>query len=110
MFSFRVPFRSIPQSIKYFAKQRPNVRFFASTVIDLEPQVIYPNKDKQLGKYLDHLSKQTNESNLNEIRRKYAVRNSIVQQMVELENEMKDENNAEILNMALDEKRVSEMN
>lgn len=37
------------------------------------------------------------------------MRKSIVQHMVELENEMKDENDAEILNLALDEKKVNEM-
>lgn len=37
------------------------------------------------------------------------MRKSIVQQMAELENEMKDENDAEILNLALDEKKVNEM-
>lgn len=111
MFSFRVLFslRSVPQTIKCIAKQRTNFRLFTSTVTDLEPQILYPNSDKKFAKYLDHLSEQTTNPNVNEIRRKYAMRKSFVQQLIELENEMKNESDAEILKLALDEKQVNEM-
>lgn len=111
MFSFRVLFRSIPPvTARHFAKHRPNVRLFATATIELEPQIIYPNGNRKLGMYLDQLSEQTNESNLKQIHWKYALRKSIVQQIVELNNEMKDETDAEILNLAQDEKQVNEMN
>lgn len=111
MFSFRVlfSFRSVPRTIKCIAKQRTNVRLFTSTVTDLELHILYPNSDKKLAKYLDHLSEKTTDPNVNEIRRKYAMRKSFVQQLTELENEMKNESDAEILKLALDEKQVNEM-
>lgn len=107
MFALRVLFCSTAQTMKYFSNRQPNARLFSSSVIDAKPHFIYPNNDEKLGKYLDHLDTQTDERNLFEIRRRYAVRKSIVQYIMELESEMKNENNEEILNLALDEKRVS---
>lgn len=108
MHLYRLLFRSVLHTKRNIVlEQRQNVRLFASTVIELQSQIIYPNSDKKFGKYLDHLSEQINDTNLKEIRRKCAVRKSIVQQIIELENEMKDEHNAEILNLALDEKKVN---
>lgn len=107
MFPLRALFCSTAQTIKYFANRQPNARLISSSVIVRGPQFIYPNNDEKLGKYLDHLDTKTEERHLWEIRRRYAVRKSIVHQIMELESEMKDENNEEILNLALDEKRVS---
>lgn len=109
MFTFRSVCRFISDTIKYSAQQRPNVRLFVSTVNDLEPNIIYPNDNKKLGKYLDHLSEHTTDGKFNEIRRKYAVRSSILHQLMELENEMKDEYNTDLLDLAVEERRVSKL-
>lgn len=107
MFSFRVLFRFVPSTLKHCGKQRSHLRSFVSTVNGLEPQIVYPNGDQKFGKYLDRLSEKSNEAHSKEIRWKYGMRKSLVEQLLELETEMKNENDAEILNMAMEERQVS---
>lgn len=104
MFTLRVPSTVIPRAVHCFRNYRINVRLFTSKVFECPPEIHYPNNNRKLANYLEYLSR-TDESN--GLCHKYAMRVSTLQQLLDLSNEMKDEQNAELIDLAQAERKVS---